>query len=487
MNDVTRAGDEAAAPPAAGTGSGFAALLRNLRCGLRVALFQRVGRADPVASAEAFAALAVADVALLLALDFAAIGTNGMFNYHELARALMSVPLLLALGLIVARRHPGAPGLLVLPVALMAAGMVLSAVTGLAALAFQYGGRFAGGDYWGLVDPFMLLWWAASVAYAVVSLGGGRPAIRVRNVVAAWLLAVGPAWLMPQGGLWTPRYDDGAPPPGFGGIAEEAAFYAQHDALARALAALEPERPGVADLYVVAAGFYAREDVFMKDVRMIERLFRERFDAGGRTVSLINNPAALPDHPVASLTSLAATLRHVGELMNPEEDVLVLYLSSHGSGDHKLAVDFWPLRLEAIDPPAVKRVLDESGIRWRVVVVSACYSGGFIEPLADERTLVITASSATRQSFGCGVDSDSTFLARALFDEALRRTRSFEAAFEIARRSIAVRERERNYAPSEPRIHVGAEIRAKLAAIERRIGGDRHGGRAGPFLDAPAR
>jgi hypothetical protein len=155
--------------------------------------------------------------------------------------------------------------------------------------------------------------------------------------------------------------------------------------------------------------------------------------------------------------------------MNREEDILVLYVSSHGSQDHQLSVDFWPLRLQAIDPPALKKALHDSGIKWKVVVVSACYSGGFVEPLKDDNTLIITASSATKTSFGCGSESDATYLAKALFDDALRNTYSFETAFELARQSIRRWEAEQGQEPSEPQIFVGPAIRDKLLQVEKRL------------------
>ncbi|MBI3343396.1 MAG: hypothetical protein HY028_00695 [Gammaproteobacteria bacterium] len=54
-------------------------------------------------------------------------------------------------------------------------------------------------------------------------------------------------------------------------------------------AKLLPERPGISDLYFVGMGSYALQDVFMKEVRYIQRQFDERFDTRGRSVSLINN------------------------------------------------------------------------------------------------------------------------------------------------------------------------------------------------------
>jgi hypothetical protein len=110
-------------------------------------------------------------------------------------------------------------------------------------------------------------------------------------------------------------------------------------------------------------------------------------------------------------------------------------------------------------------MLDTSGIRWRIVVVSACYSGGFIDALKNDRTLVITASDASHASFGCGSESDFTYFGKAYFDQALRKQHSFIAAFEDARRIIAERELGEGRTPSNPQMYVGSAIRGKLQAM----------------------
>jgi hypothetical protein len=201
----------------------------------------------------------------------------------------------------------------------------------------------------------------------------------------------------------------------------------------------------------------------------VRQLFRDRFDADGRMVTLVNNPRTVAQLPVASATALARTLDRVGKLLDPEEDVLFLYLTSHGSDDHRLAMQFWPLQLDDIDPAMLKRMLDRSGIKWRVIVISACYSGGFIEPLQNDHTLIMTAADAEHQSFGCGAASDFTYFAKAYFDEALRGTYSFQSAFEQARASIDARERAEGRTPSNPQIFVGDAIQDKLQRLDKRL------------------
>lgn len=446
------------------------ALTQALRAGLRLFGLRRAGRDEFSPVPELFAVLVVLDLALLLGFSLILVGMHGQLNYYELPRALMFVPLVLTLGLVASRlERDGA--LLRLPVAMAAIGVTFTAATSILYLLAYRGWLPFLELYWSYFDYVALGWATLVVTVACVRLSSGAAWARASVALAGVALVVMPSWWMPVGMIWAPQPDPAAGKglAGFHVLAQEEAFYAQHHALERALAAVEPERPGVPDVYVLAAGLYAGEDVFMKEIRMIAKVMSERFDARGRTVTLINNPRTIHEHPIASMTSIRGALSHLGTLMNTEEDVLVLYVSSHGSDTHELVVDFRPLNWTPVTPKALRLALDQSGIRWRVLVISACHSGGFIEALKDERTMVITASSADRQSFGCGHLSDATYLAQALFGEALKKTHAFEAAFELARARIETWEREQGFAPSRPQLHAGAGIRAKLAEVERRL------------------
>ncbi len=449
-------------------------LRENLRAGTRLAFFRRVGARDFVATAEAFVALAAMELVVMLAFDIAGVGVgvSGQIDREALPHALLFVPLTLLLGVAAARRTGDRSLLLALPVALVAAGLVVSSVSGILGMLLQHQASVLAVQHWIWLFYAQLGWWSAIICWVLWRFAPPRMQRSASLALLGMALLVVPSVWYPAHHLWIavdePERHSGVQNKVFA-LADEKGYHAQQDMLPRTLSALLPQRPGIADLYVLSAGLYAREDVFMKEVRMIDRLLRQRFDADGRALMLINNPQTVHEVPLASATHLSAALRHIGGLMNPDEDVLLLYLSSHGSDKHQLAVDFWPLQLQPIDPPALKKALDESKIQWKIVVVSACYSGGFIEPLKDDYTLIITASSATRTSFGCGSDSSATYLAQALFDEALRKTYSFETAFEQARQSIRQREQALGHEPSAPQIFVGAAMREKLLQVERRL------------------
>ena len=123
--------------------------------------------------------------------------------------------------------------------------------------------------------------------------------------------------------------------------------------------------------------------------------------------------------------------------IDTENDVVMVYLASHGSHDHHLAAAQPPLSLVELTPAGLRQMLDDAGINWRIVVVSSCFSGGYIDPLKDDRTLVITASQSDRVSFGCGDRSEATFFGEAFFQQrGSRRADSFESAFEIAKKRV---------------------------------------------------
>ena len=216
----------------------------------------------------------------------------------------------------------------------------------------------------------------------------------------------------------------------------------QPELLYEALSDLEEERPGVTDLYFVGFASYAAEDVFRKDMDVARDLFDSRFDTDGRSVVLINNPRTVLDEPLATVSNLRASLSVIGDLIDRDQDVVMIYLTSHGSRDHRLSVDFPPLEL---DPARARRPASRcsttpgssgaSSSSRRAIPAASSIA------LKDDYTLIMTASAADRTSFGCGTESDATYFGDALFQHALRFEDSFVKAFQNARERIAEREK----------------------------------------------
>jgi hypothetical protein len=248
---------------------------------------------------------------------------------------------------------------------------------------------------------------------------------------------------------------------------QETVLLRQQAVLKQTLAELPVQRPGVTDLYFVSFAPDASEDVFKRETDVIQKVMNERFALQGRSLRLINHRSTTAVFPAATYGHLQAVLNHIGQQIDREEDILALYVTAHGAPDHRLSARLGGAQLINITPTLLLELLDKAKIKNRVLIVSACYSGGYINALKNDDSLVMTASAPNKTSFGCGNESDFTYFGKAIFDEQLRKTRSFERAFELALPVIAEREKLLpGVLPSEPQISVGANIRAKLKQLE---------------------
>ena len=221
-------------------------------------------------------------------------------------------------------------------------------------------------------------------------------------------------------------------------------------------------------MYAITYAPFAEEDVFKNESALVASVMEERFGTEGKTLQLVNHRDTISEWPWATPANLQRSIERVAQVMNRDEDVLFIHLTSHGARDGDLATEFSPLDIDPVTPALLRQWLDDAGIRYRVISISACFSGSWIEPLAEPGTLVMTAADADHTSYGCGSKSPLTFFGRAMYDEELRHTWSFEKAHAAARKVIDQREREAGKTDgySNPQIKVGEAIRVKLSRME---------------------
>jgi hypothetical protein len=299
---------------------------------------------------------------------------------------------------------------------------------------------------------------------------------RLRRL-ALFLLAMAciitPQWAVdPTARLWTADAAEEAPAAdGAESAQSEQTLYGQFDLLNDALDAIVPGQEGVTELFTISFAGDGNQDVFLNEAAGADAVMAEVFDSGEHSLVLANSVARPQERPFATVSALERSLAEVADRMNLDEDVLAVFLTSHGSPDHHLSISLPPYQFDDLTPERLRAMLDEAGIRYRVIIVSACYSGGFLEPLAGPDTMVITAASADRTSFGCRDGEQWTDFGRAYFAEALSQSASFEGAFRIAKGHIAEREAKEGLTPSDPQISVGPGIREQLQRLETRRGG----------------
>jgi hypothetical protein len=225
----------------------------------------------------------------------------------------------------------------------------------------------------------------------------------------------------------------------------------------------EPDPRG--RVYFLGFAGVGEERVFAEEIRLAAKRVGEKYGSSSRSVLLLNDRRDLTTWPLASESSLRYALREIARVMNRDEDVLFLALSSHGSRG-AISVSNSGMMEQGLSARTVAKLLEDTGIKWRVVVVSACFSGSFVKPLANNHTIVITAAARNRTSFGCSDQRDLTYFGEAFYRDAMPHSTYLRVAFEAARSDIRQRELAENFMPSQPQGYFGPLMEEKLRAIE---------------------
>jgi hypothetical protein len=207
---------------------------------------------------------------------------------------------------------------------------------------------------------------------------------------------------------------------------------------------------------VLAFGLFGAQSVFDSEAKGAADIVAHQLDANAVVVRA--NTKRRGDVTIASIEN---ELQTAAGQMDHENDLLVLILTSHGS-QAGVAVQAGR-REETLSPAALAGMLGRTGVQHRIVVISACYSGVFVRPLANDDTLVITAADFDHSSFGCQDKVKWTYFGDAFFNRALRHTADLRSAFATARNLISVRESQEKLVPSNPQIAGGKNIDFMLA------------------------
>jgi hypothetical protein len=229
------------------------------------------------------------------------------------------------------------------------------------------------------------------------------------------------------------------------------------------LAHLSSRVGGATNIYMIGVAGWDAQDVFIKELDGAIDALAHVLPIENRVVRLVNHRSTLQTIPMASPDNFAAAVRGLAKIMNKDEDVLVLFMTSHGSP--------WGFELRAGDrfgelaPRSVASVLDRNGIKNRMVIVSACFSGTFVRPLANDHTIVLTAADERNTSFGCSSQREWTYFGDAFFNMSLRPGTDLKVAFENAKHLIRGWEAMDRFRPSNPQGHFGSALMQRLQPV----------------------
>lgn len=334
----------------------------------------------------------------------------------------------------------------------------------------------------------VVLLWGASVAASanldklilvlLLLIGGGVLAWGLRRstgrgqLPAVWLslmAAIGFGWvsdaLYVRPSVWVAEDAEGTAEYQSVWKEGERLLFEQADRIDRAVNQIGAREPGQPNAYFVGFAGFGGQKVFAEEIQLASRVIGTKFGSMNRSVRLVNDQRNVGEFPLATASGLRRTLLEVGKRMDRSEDILFLVLSSHGSEGAEISVENGGLPLRQLSGAELADAIHDAGIHWKVVVISACFAGGFIDALKDEYSIILTAAAADKTSFGCGNDRELTYFGEAFFRDALPGAKSLREAFTRARTAIFARELEEGMNPSEPQAFFGAAIESHMGRL----------------------
>jgi Peptidase C13 family len=204
---------------------------------------------------------------------------------------------------------------------------------------------------------------------------------------------------------------------------------------------------------VLAAGDDA-QPVFDNATREISR----RLVAAGVPASNIHRLSASAAEVGAGVEPAGADilLRRIADLPARPGDQCLIFLTSHG----ERGAGLWLARSNrALSPEELARALSRGCAAVpTIVVVSACYSGGFTTgKMARPNRLILTAARGDRPSFGCQAHRTYNFFDECLLG-VLPQSATWRSVFNGANRCVRRMEHALGAQPSEPQAYFGASV-----------------------------
>jgi Peptidase C13 family len=335
--------------------------------------------------------------------------------------------------------------------------------------------KFYGAALWDAfpegVQAFTEVWCLLAVMVRMGHLSDADPFKRKYLTIQVWGIFLVP-WLFwlslfQSADLWQTDGED-SDPKHYAQAMTEDTFTAESLMFEGMLDSFEADRPGEEDMYFLGVSGEAGNPLYLREAELALETLRDVYGIEGRAGILANHANNTARYPFATHNNFEASLNRIAELIDAEEDVLFLFLSSRGTQSPSLVLSQPGLILADMDPKGIKKALDDAQIKWRIIVISACYSGAFINQLADSKTLIMTSSDATDQGLGCAKSKDSTWFTQLFFEEGLKKSLGMTAAFNATVDTIK-KQQGMNQTVGLPQMVMGAEMKHKLALLESRV------------------
>lgn len=417
----------------------------------RLWTLRRVDNVAGLATERSVLLLGLISLALWTSMDRMRAGPGASFNVFGIPELGLIVLMLLALAFVLARRSRP-------PLPYRQSLFIITAALPVLIVLDHFTDRWERTAAIGLAAYVLIYVWRALRAFS----GAAQP----RAIVLSVALLCGYVWLDREvylsPSLWQQKEADRTADSTWRADVSESLLFDQQTRIDRALNSVSDSDGSKPSVFFVGFAGVGSQKVFAEEIKLASRVVAQRYDAARRELLLINDRRDREAYPLATVSGLRYALKGIARKMNLRRDILFLSLSSHGSNEPELSVSNGALSLDQVTGENLVQALRESGIRWRIIVISACHAGAFIPALKDASTIIITAAASDKTSFGCSDKRDLTYFGEAFYRDALPSARSLEQAFTLAQTSIAKREASEHITSSEPQASFGADLERVL-------------------------
>ncbi|MCX7384936.1 MAG: hypothetical protein NT133_26755 [Alphaproteobacteria bacterium] len=193
-----------------------------------------------------------------------------------------------------------------------------------------------------------------------------------------------------------------------------------------------------------------------------ERLARDLATRRAADPADIHRYSARTRRPAGiQLASVGNVLDGIAALKPGSGEGCLVFATAHGAQDRGLV---FPANQSDtyLDPDRLHRALAIGcGNAPTVVILSGCFSGGYLHPpMLRANRVILTAARRDRTSFGCGAGNVYTEFDDCLIGAMESGHGAWQDVFSAARLCVSARERVQNVLPSEPQSFVGASVAA---------------------------
>jgi hypothetical protein len=222
---------------------------------------------------------------------------------------------------------------------------------------------------------------------------------------------------------------------------------------------------GKKEVFLVVVAGFDTPSVFSNEMRLAADQLSVALHAKNRILFLSNSNKDRETLPQVTPFLLQQAVKKLSKKMNSNEDILAMYLVSHGT---KQGFVFKANNgyMEIASPYSIQQALKEAETPWNMIFVSACYGGLFVDELKNSKSMVMTAANATNPSFGCDVTNQYTY-----FGTELLKNRDFSGKvdwneiFQDTQRKIKKKEADKYLEHSNPQFWLGDELAEYLASL----------------------